>query len=92
VARGGRRIELTPIEFALLDLFLENPETVLARSFISQRVWGFDFGSSSNSLNVYVGHLRRRTQRVILTNSPRPGTSPGPFLPRDRDESRARVG
>jgi two-component system response regulator MprA len=72
VARGGRRIELTPIEFALLDLFLENPETVLARSFISQRVWGFDFGSSSNSLNVYVGYLRRKTealgeQRLIHT-------------------------
>jgi two-component system response regulator MprA len=72
VTRGTRHIELTPIEFALLDLFLENAETVLARSFISERVWGFDFGSSSNSLNVYVGYLRRKTEalgesRVIHT-------------------------
>ena len=62
VTRGTRSIELTPMEFALLELFLENAETVLARSFISERVWGFDFGSSSNSLNVYVGYLRRKTE------------------------------
>jgi two-component system response regulator MprA len=64
VARGARPIELTPIEFALLDLFLENAETVLARSFISERVWGFDFGSNSNTLNVYVGYLRRKTEAL----------------------------
>jgi two-component system response regulator MprA len=62
VDRGGRRIELTPIEFALLELLLVNAESVLARSLIFERVWGFDFGASSNSLNVYVGYLRRKLE------------------------------
>lgn len=62
VTRGLRRIELTPMEFALLELLLENAETVLARSFISELVWGFDLSSTSNSLNVYVGYLRRKTE------------------------------
>jgi two-component system, OmpR family, response regulator MprA len=62
VRRAGREIELTPIEFKLLDLFLRNPRTVLERSYIFARVWGFDFVGGSNSLNVYVGHLRRKTE------------------------------
>jgi two-component system response regulator MprA len=62
VTRGTRRIELTPIEFALLELLLENAETVLARSLIFERVWGFDFGATSNALNVYIGYLRRKTE------------------------------
>jgi two-component system response regulator MprA len=62
VTRGGRAIELTPIEFALLELFLENAGTVLARSLIFLRVWGFDLRATSNSLNVYVGYLRRKTE------------------------------
>lgn len=62
VLRGSRRIELTPIEFALLELLLENVETVLARSLIFERVWGFDLGATSNSLNVYIGYLRRKTE------------------------------
>jgi two-component system response regulator MprA len=62
VKRGTRRIELTPIEFALLELLLENAETVLARSLIFERVWGFDLRATSNSLNVYVGYLRRKTE------------------------------
>ena len=62
VWRGDRRIELTPIEFSLLELLLVNPETVLSRSAIFTSVWGFDFGASSNSLNVYVGYLRRKTE------------------------------
>jgi two-component system response regulator MprA len=62
VQRGGRPINLTPIEFALLQLFLSYPRHVLTRSFIFTRVWGFDFGAMSNSLNVYVGYLRRKTE------------------------------
>ncbi len=62
VMRGARRIELTPIEFALLELLLENAETVLTRSLIFECVWGFDLRATSNSLNVYVGYLRRKTE------------------------------
>jgi two-component system response regulator MprA len=62
VRRGRRLIELTPIEFRLLELFLRNPRRVLTRSFIFTNVWGFDFGPMSNSLNVYVGNLRRKTE------------------------------
>jgi two-component system, OmpR family, response regulator MprA len=62
VSRGSRQIELTPIEFALLELLLENAESVLPRSLIFERVWGFDLGATSNSLNVYVGYLRRKTE------------------------------
>jgi two-component system, OmpR family, response regulator MprA len=62
VTRDLRRIELTPIEFLLLELLLENAETVLSRSLISERVWGFDFGSTSNSLNVYICYLRRKLE------------------------------
>ena len=62
VSRGPRQIELTPIEFALLELLLENAETVLPRSLIFERVWGFDLRATSNSLNVYVGYLRRKTE------------------------------
>ena len=62
VTRGARRIELTPIEFALLELLLENAETVLTRSLIFESVWGFDLRATSNSLNVYVGYLRRKTE------------------------------
>lgn len=72
VRRGRRSIELTPIEFKLLELFLRNPRRVLPRSLIFSVVWGFDFGVMSNSLNVYVGNLRRKTEaagepRVIHT-------------------------
>ena len=62
VHRGGRPIDLTPIEFSLLQLFLSYPRHVLTRSFIFMQVWGFDFGAMSNSLNVYVGYLRRKTE------------------------------
>ena len=62
VRRGGRPIELTRTEFLLLELFLLNPRQVLTRSVIFDRVWGFDFGPSSNSLEVYVGYLRRKTE------------------------------
>jgi two-component system response regulator MprA len=62
VARGGRAIELTRTEFALLELFLRHPRQVLTRSVIFERVWGYDFGPASNSLEVYVGYLRRKTE------------------------------
>ena len=72
VRRGDRAITLTPLEFALLELFLANPRHVLSRSFIFTRVWGFDFSGTSNSLNVYVGYLRRKIEvdggrRLIYT-------------------------
>jgi two-component system response regulator MprA len=62
VRRGGRLIELTRTEFALLELFLRNPRQVLTRSIIFERVWGYDFGFASNSLDVYIGYLRRKTE------------------------------
>ena len=61
-ARGGEPIELTRTEFSLLELFLRNPRQVLTRSVIFERVWGYDFGYASNSLDVYVGYLRRKTE------------------------------
>jgi two-component system, OmpR family, response regulator MprA len=62
VKRGGEPIELTRTEFSLLELFLRNPRQVLTRSVIFERVWGYDFGFSSNSLDVYIGYLRRKTE------------------------------
>jgi len=62
VTRGDRSIELTRTEFALLELFLRNPRQVLTRSVIFERVWGYDFGVMSNSLDVYIGYLRRKTE------------------------------
>jgi two-component system response regulator MprA len=62
VTRGDRRIELTRTEFSLLRLFLEHPEQVLGRSQIFERVWGYDFGATSNTLGVYVGYLRRKIE------------------------------
>jgi two-component system response regulator MprA len=62
VRRAGEAIELTRTEFSLLELFLLNPRQVLTRSVIFERVWGYDFGFSSNSLDVYIGYLRRKTE------------------------------
>ncbi len=62
VRRSGEPIELTRTEFALLELFLMNPRQVLTRSIIFERVWGYDFGFASNSLDVYIGYLRRKTE------------------------------
>jgi two-component system, OmpR family, response regulator MprA len=62
VRRGRRAIELTRTEFSLLELFLHHPRQVLTRSQIFERVWGYDFGESSNSLEVYVGYLRRKLE------------------------------
>jgi two-component system response regulator MprA len=62
VWRGGRPIELTRTEFTLLEMFLRRPRRVLDRSFILEEVWGYDFPTSANSLEVYVGYLRRKTE------------------------------
>jgi two-component system, OmpR family, response regulator MprA len=62
VARSGRPIELTRTEFTLLEMFLRRPRRVLDRSFILEEVWGYDFPTSANSLEVYVGYLRRKTE------------------------------
>jgi two-component system response regulator MprA len=62
VQRDGEPIELTRTEFSLLELLLRNPRQVLTRSLIFERVWGYDFGPSSNSLEVYIGYLRRKTE------------------------------
>ncbi len=62
VTRGGRRISLTRTEFALLQTFLENPRRVLERSWLLNEVWGFDFPTTANSLEVYIGYLRRKTE------------------------------
>jgi two-component system response regulator MprA len=62
VLRGHRRIELTRTEFLLLELLLRNARQVLPREVIFDRVWGYDFGANSNSLEVYIGYLRRKTE------------------------------
>ncbi len=62
VRRGDLSIDLTRTEFSLLELFLRNPRQVLTRSIIFERVWGYDFGPTSNSLDVYIGYLRRKTE------------------------------
>jgi two-component system response regulator MprA len=60
--RGARPLELSRTEFNLLALFLARPREVLSRSEIFERVWGYDFGPSSNALGVYVGYLRRKLE------------------------------
>jgi two-component system response regulator MprA len=60
--RGERAFALTRIEFDLLELFLRHPRQVLTREVLLNRVWGFDFDSGTNSLAVYVGYLRRKTE------------------------------
>ena len=60
--RGARTFELTRTEFALLELFLRHPRQVLTRDLIFDRVWGYDVGPASNSLEVYVGYLRRKME------------------------------
>ena len=63
VTVNGEPVTTTRLEFALLELFLRHPRQVLTREVIFDRVWGYDFGANSNSLEVYVGYLRRKTER-----------------------------
>ena len=62
VRRGALELQLTRTEFSLLELLLRHPRQVLTREVIFDRVWGYDFGANSNSLEVYVGYLRRKTE------------------------------
>jgi len=62
VWRARRPIELSRTEFTLLELFLEHPRQVLTRATLFERVWGYDFGATSNALGVYIGYLRRKTE------------------------------
>jgi two-component system response regulator MprA len=64
VYRGERRLQLTRTEFNLLELFMRNPKQVLTRSQIYERVWGYDFGATSNALWVYIGYLRRKLEEA----------------------------
>ena len=60
--RGGRAITLSRTEYQLLELLLSNPKRVLSRDVIFEKVWGYDFGPDSNSLDVYIGYLRRKLE------------------------------
>jgi two-component system response regulator MprA len=62
VRRGDRPISLTRTEFLLLELLLRHPRQVLERGQILEDVWGFDFATTANSLEVYIGYLRRKTE------------------------------
>jgi two-component system response regulator MprA len=62
VFRGERRVELTRTEFQLLELFMRNAGQVLTRAVIFDRVWGYDFGSGSRTLEVYMGYVRRKLE------------------------------
>ena len=62
VLRAGRPISLTRTEFALLELLLANPRRVLSRAQILEQVWGYDFPTTGNALEVYIGYLRRKTE------------------------------
>ena len=70
-ARGGRGIELTRTEFLLLELLMRHPRQVLTRGQILERVWGYDFGHTSNSLEVYIGYLRRKLGEPRLVHTVR---------------------
>jgi two-component system, OmpR family, response regulator MprA len=61
-SRGGRTFELTRTEYVLLELFLRNPRRVLTRELIMERIWSYDFGPTSNPLEVYISYLRRKTE------------------------------
>src|SRR5215210_6876292 len=62
VERNGRQITLTRTEWDLLELFMRRPKRVLERAFILEEVWGYDFPTTANSLEVYVGYVRRKTE------------------------------
>ncbi|MFP8885638.1 response regulator transcription factor [Streptomyces mangrovi] len=92
VTRGGRPVELTRTEFTLLEMFMAHPRQVLTREQILKAVWGFDFEPSSNSLDVYVMYLRRKTEAggeprlvhtvrgvgYVLRDTPGPAPTPAP--------------
>lgn len=63
VERAGGSLRLTRTEFQILETFLRNPRIVLTRAVLFERVWGYDFGPTSNSLDVYIGYLRRKLEQ-----------------------------
>ena len=63
VHRGDRLIELTKLEFDLLELLVRNQDVVLSRDLLYERIWGYDFDTDSKSLDVYIGYLRRKTEQ-----------------------------
>lgn len=65
VVRGDRAVELTRTEFALLELLMRNADAVLTRDVIWERVWGFEDSGGSNTLDVYVGYLRRKIEAGV---------------------------
>jgi two-component system, OmpR family, response regulator MprA len=72
VQRGTRRIELPRMQLLLLELFMLNPRQVLSRALVYERVWGYDLGGTSNSLDVHLSQLRHRLEedgepRLIYT-------------------------
>ena len=71
VRRADRQIALTRTEFLLLELFMRHPRQVLTRTVVFERVWGYDFGPASNSLEVYVGYLRRKLGEPRLIHTVR---------------------
>lgn len=77
ITRGNRRISLTRTEFALLAVFLQNPEKVLERWWLLHEVWGFDFPTTANSLEVYIGYLRRKTEHDVSRVSSTPFAASG---------------
>lgn len=62
VHRGGRSLSLTKTEFDLLELLMQQPNTVVSRDYIYETIWGYDFETNSKSLDVYIGYLRRKTE------------------------------
>ncbi|MCK7539997.1 MAG: winged helix-turn-helix domain-containing protein [Marinilabiliales bacterium] len=60
VSRGGRKIELTTKEFSLLETFLQNKDKLLTREFLVEKVWGIDFETNTNILDVYINHLQKK--------------------------------
>jgi two-component system response regulator MprA len=68
VRSGAELVELTRTEYQLLELLMLNPRRVLPHSLIYERVWGYDFGPSSNALRVYIGYLRRKLAELDATD------------------------
>lgn len=62
VHRGSRALSLTKTEFDLLELLMQQPNTVISRDYIYETIWGYDFETNSKSLDVYIGYLRRKTE------------------------------
>jgi two-component system, OmpR family, response regulator MprA len=60
--RGDRLVSLTPTEFLLVELLLRHPRHVLTRTVILEQVWGYEFPSGTNSLDVYIGYVRRKLE------------------------------